>query len=108
MMGLRLCFNYDERLHPSHRCKKIFLIEGIYHKEDGDTESLKEELATADTGDGVPETSLNALTGVLTPQTMRVHGRFKGGQAVILVDTSSTQNFMSTAVARFGSTDEGG
>jgi hypothetical protein len=33
-----LCFNCDEKFRPGHRCKKLFLIEGIYPpEEDGRT-----------------------------------------------------------------------
>lgn len=28
-----LCFNCDERFMPGHRCKKLFLLEGIYPEE---------------------------------------------------------------------------
>jgi hypothetical protein len=29
-----LCFNCDERFIPGHRCKKLFLLEGIYPEEE--------------------------------------------------------------------------
>jgi hypothetical protein len=99
-----LCFNCDEKFHPGHRCKKLFVIEGIYTREeeenDGETDLSAEELEPTAEEFGVPEISLNALTGVSTPQKMRVRGQFKGGTVVILVDTGSTHNFMSIGVAR--------
>jgi len=70
-----LCFNCDEKFRLGHRCKKLFLIEGIYPTEDDSDEDLEPptEEATA-IGDGVPEISLNALTCLSMPQTMRVCG----------------------------------
>jgi hypothetical protein len=69
-----LCFNCDEKFRPSHKCKKLFVIEGIYIKEeekdDGGTYMSAEELEPTTEEFGVPEISLNALTGVSTPQTM--------------------------------------
>lgn len=69
-----LCFNCDEKFRPGHHCKKLFVIEGIYAEEeeenDGETELPAEELEPTAEGIGVPKISLNALTGVSTPQTM--------------------------------------
>jgi hypothetical protein len=28
-----LCFNCDDKFSPGHRCKKLFLIEGIYEED---------------------------------------------------------------------------
>jgi hypothetical protein len=69
-----LCFNCDEKFRPGHKCKKLFVIEGIYigeeEKDDGGTYLSAEELEPTTEEFGVPEISLNALTGVSTPQTM--------------------------------------
>jgi len=80
----------------------LFLIEGIYPEELGDGEDDGAEAEPESMGDGgeIPEISLNALTGVSNPQTMRVRGRCKGGWVVMLVDTGSTHNFLSTGMAR--------
>ena len=40
------------------------------------------------------EITLYALIGTLTPGTMRVRGKINGSGLVILVDTSSTHNFV--------------
>ena len=63
-----------KKFHPGHRCKKLFVIKGIYTGEekenDGEIDLSAEELEPTAEEFGVPEISLNALTGVSTPQTM--------------------------------------
>jgi hypothetical protein len=66
-----LCFNCDEKFCPGHRCKKLFVIEGIYtgeeEEDDGGTDLSAKELEPTTEEFGVPKISLNALTGVSTP-----------------------------------------
>jgi hypothetical protein len=80
----------------------LFLIEGIYPEELGDGEDDGAEAEPESIGDGgeTPEISLNALAGVSHPQTMQVRGRCKGGRVMMLVDTGSTHNFLSSGMAR--------
>jgi hypothetical protein len=96
-----LCFNCGEKFRPGHCCKKLFLIEGIYPEEGEDTENDWEREDQEPIADGrdTPKISINALTGVSTPQPMRVRGRCKGGGVVMLVDMGSTHNFLSTGIA---------
>ena len=48
----------------------------------------------------VPEISLNAIAGYLSPRTMRIHGKVQDCPVVILVDTGSTHNFLDPMIAR--------
>uniref|UniRef100_A0A2N9FZS8 Reverse transcriptase n=1 Tax=Fagus sylvatica TaxID=28930 RepID=A0A2N9FZS8_FAGSY len=47
-----------------------------------------------------PEISLHALTGISTPNTMRVCGMTNGKQVHILIDSGSTHNFVNSNFAR--------
>lgn len=38
-----LCFNCDENFRTSHRCKKLFLIEGIFLNEEEVEDEVEEE-----------------------------------------------------------------
>jgi hypothetical protein len=53
-----LCFNCDEKFRPGHRCKKLFVIEGIYtgeeEEDDGGTDLSPEELEPTAEEFGVP------------------------------------------------------
>lgn len=41
-----------------------------------------------------PEISLHALIGSVNPRTMRVQGRVRNQEVVILIDSGSTHNFI--------------
>lgn len=92
-----LCFNCDEKFSPGHRCKKLFLIEGVYEEEeigrleDGEPNYGEEE--------DVPEISLHAIAGIPKPQTMRIKGVIQKNRIIMLVDSGSTHNFLSVDVA---------
>jgi hypothetical protein len=91
-----LCFNCDERFVPGHRCKKLFVIEGIYTDE-GDEEEpqILEEIGE----DEEPIISLHALTGSPNPQTMRVRGSLGKLGVTVLMDSGSTHSFINPEVA---------
>lgn len=63
-----LCFNCDERFTPGHRCKKLFLLEGIYPEE----VTVEEAHLVLSKEESEPVISLHAMMGSMTPQTMRV------------------------------------
>jgi len=92
-----LCFNWDEKFIPGHRCRKLFLIEGIYAEEEGekDIDTELEEDAPDE-----PRISLHAITGSPTPWTMRFPGRFGNYQIMTLMDTRSTHNFLNSRLAK--------
>jgi hypothetical protein len=49
--------------------------------------------------DEEPEISLNAITGTHNPKTMRIIGVLRNQQVVILIDSSSTHNFVDAKLA---------
>ncbi|KAJ0013924.1 hypothetical protein Pint_20742 [Pistacia integerrima] len=65
-----LCYNCNERFIPSHRCKKLFLIEGC---DIGEGEEVVSDTAAnvVKEIDGVLEISLHAICGAKAPKTMR-------------------------------------
>jgi hypothetical protein len=87
-----LCFNCEEKFVPGHRCKKLFVIEGIYDTDE-------EEGDPIEGGEEEPIISLHALTGTPHPQTMRVRGAVGRFGLTILMDTGSTHNFINVQVA---------
>lgn len=65
-----LCFNCDEKFVSGHRCKKLFLIEGIY-EEGEDWEGGGPTEIEGNFGDE-PVISQHAITRMPTSQMMRV------------------------------------
>ncbi|KAG7941021.1 hypothetical protein I3843_16G017200 [Carya illinoinensis] len=86
-----LCFNCDEQFMPGHRCKKLFLIEGIYVQDaDRDDEvEIEEQLEFNEE----PRISLHAMVGTMSPQTMRIWGAIMGQGITTLLDSGSFHNF---------------
>ncbi|GKF29980.1 transposon ty3-G gag-pol polyprotein [Tanacetum coccineum] len=57
------------------------------------------ESAAADYSEPQAEVSFQAITGTIHPQTLRLSGKIKNKDVVVLIDEGSTHNFM---VDRFG------
>ncbi|XP_020587083.1 uncharacterized protein LOC110029232 [Phalaenopsis equestris] len=91
-----LCFNCDEKFSPSHRCKKLFLIEGIFPSID---EPLEETTKEEEAEEKILEISFHAISGNTTHQTMRFFGKIGDFGVTILVDSGSTYNFMNSKLA---------
>lgn len=90
-----LCFNCDEKFVPRHRCKKLFVIDGVYTAEDGGEEDTFD--AEGLCGEE-PIISLHALTGTPNPQTMRVRGALGKLGVIGLMDSESTHNFLNPQI----------
>ena len=105
-----LCYNYDEKWGVGHKCKnaKFFLLEGIELacglqfgvqitelEEEVENEVVPKAVGNSQvTQEEGVEITLYALTGTPTPDTIRAKGKINGSGLVILVDTSSTHNFV--------------
>ncbi|KAL4196096.1 hypothetical protein AMTRI_Chr04g181620 [Amborella trichopoda] len=63
-----LCYNCNDKWNPSHRCKKIFLIEACTEEINGDVVMENDE----DDSTTTPAISLHAIFGIQAPETMRV------------------------------------
>jgi len=98
-----LCFNCNERFTAGHKCQgmQLLLLEGptgfneITYEEV--TEEADVEEATREIDE--PEITLHALTGWSAPRTMRVDAKVGVFNAVVLIDSGSTHNFVSTRMA---------
>ena len=44
--------------------------------------------------------SYNALAGIITPQTLKIEGHIKKKKVIVLIDSSSTHNFIHCKVAK--------
>ncbi|KAK0581846.1 hypothetical protein LWI29_018689 [Acer saccharum] len=90
-----LCFHCNDKYSPGHNCAKLFRIEAYWEEGDNDVEMEIEEEADSD-----PKISLHAMAGGHTSETMRLFGGIMGQSVMILVDSGSTHNFISSQAAR--------
>jgi hypothetical protein len=105
-----LCYNCDEKWNPSHKCQtpKIYLMHGmeVLGEEKGedvyyDSSTGEEMIQLPEIQECTdPEISLYAISGSLSPKTMRLVGKLKNQLVVILIDSGSTHNFIDPAVAK--------
>ncbi|KAJ4758083.1 polyprotein [Rhynchospora pubera] len=89
-----LCFNCDESYVRGHRCKRLFFLDVI----DDDEDNPKD--ISDDVFDTSPEISLHAITGIPTASTMQLAVKIQGHHCLALIDSGSTNNFLSMAVIK--------
>jgi hypothetical protein len=95
-----LCYSCDAKWTRGHFCvvPKLFLLEAVEKEEE--TTGKTPKPADEDPGDffkeEFPEISLNAITGMPSPKTMRLIGIIRYYKAIILIDSGSTHNFVDT------------
>jgi hypothetical protein len=87
-----LCFNCDEKFAPGRKCKRLFLIDGCYEEDDPPDDP--DDFAF-NPEEGIPKISLHAITGAPVLQTMRIKGEIQHHKLILLVDFSSTYNFIN-------------
>jgi hypothetical protein len=106
-----LCYTCDKKWSSSHVCKtlKLYLLHGVEIQQDEPTEevffdSIEEVMLVEDQKPGVeleqPQISIHAISGSLSPNTMRIVGSIQHQRVIILVDYGSTHNFLDPAIAR--------
>lgn len=105
-----LCYNCEEKWNPAHRCKfpKLFLMHGLeLHSDDkldevyfDSSDGVEPILDPTLQDDPVPAISLHAISGSLSPNTMRLVGLINNQQVVILIDLGSTHSFLDPAVLK--------
>ncbi|KAF5761352.1 putative retrotransposon gag domain, aspartic peptidase domain superfamily [Helianthus annuus] len=101
-----LCYYCDDRYTPGHKCSKpqLFMISEV-HEVDNKVHVV--ENADLAQHDPQAEISFIAVSGTILPQTLRLSGRIKNKDVVVLVDGGSTHNFISqTLVDQLGLTIE--
>ena len=50
--------------------------------------------------DKSPQISLAAITGISQPQTLKIKGHIKNNNVTVLIDSSSTHNFVNVNLAK--------
>jgi hypothetical protein len=93
-----LCYLCDSKWTRGHVCAapKLFLIAEIEKLEDV---NVVRELEDGEMEETL-KISLNAITGTPNPRTMRLVGVLKNQQVVILINSSSTHNFVDAHLAK--------
>ena len=97
-----LCFNCNDKFTTGHKHTKAQLL--ILECETTPEEGLYEEFAAEEpimesTETVNPKITLYALSGWAAPQTMRVMAKIGQYAIVILIDSGSTHNFISSRLA---------
>jgi hypothetical protein len=104
-----LCYNYDDKYFPGHKCKEKNLFMAIskdISEEDVENPFVSESPESTDITppSDPPEVeaviSLNALTGFSAPQTLKLIYYIKHRKVIILVDSGSTHNFIHRRIAQ--------
>jgi hypothetical protein len=87
-----LCFNCDNKYSNGHKCgeKKLFYI---YCEEEEDQELQPSQ--DLDIEDTTPTLSCHELDDISTPQTLKIQGYIKKNKVTMMIDSSSTHNFIN-------------
>ena len=91
-----LCFQCDEKYSRGHKCSSsLFLL--IVEDDNGASElNGQQPLSLSEIVPDPPpaQLSLNALSGQVVPETLRMQGYIRGLPVSILIDGGSTHNFV--------------
>lgn len=97
-----LCYNYNEKWAPSHKCKaRFFLL--VADKDDPGPDHQTQSPTSPDTNILDPtlaQISFNALSGTSTPYALRLFGFIHHLRVNVLIDGGSTHNFIQARVAK--------
>ncbi|XP_058777144.1 uncharacterized protein LOC131651501 [Vicia villosa] len=100
-----LCFNCDEKFIPGHRCAAgKFLLLMIDEDSPSNNENDNEGSETVDDVSHSEETyfqlSPQAISGQLSPKTLKFKGILDGLSVTVLIDTGSTHNILQPRIAQ--------
>ncbi|KAH9658539.1 hypothetical protein KPL70_023536 [Citrus sinensis] len=97
-----LCFNCNDKFTAGHKCTKaqLLILECKTIPEEGLYEEFTVEEPIIESTETVnPKITLCAFSGWVAPQTMRVMAKIGQYAIVILIDSGSTHNFISSRLA---------
>jgi hypothetical protein len=104
-----LCYNFDDKYFPGHKCKKQILFMAISEDvlEDDVEASLMAKspeptdmIPPSNPTEVEPTISMNSLTGLSSPQTLNLIGYIKHWKVIILVGSGSTHNFIHPCISQ--------
>jgi hypothetical protein len=99
-----LFFNCDIKYSKGHKCgeKKLFYIdcEEEEEQEQEQETSQDENVEAISSKELNPMISCNALDGISTAQTLKIEGYIKKKKVIVLIDSSSTHNFIHYKLAK--------
>ncbi|KAJ4749205.1 polyprotein [Rhynchospora pubera] len=99
-----LCFNCDDRFTPGHRCKgraSLLFLEVEDNANDEVETPILDLLVQQSEEQPSPEISLNAFLGQRSPKSMSMTGSINGHPIQVLIDSGSTNNFISNRMSSF-------
>ena len=90
-----LCFSCD-KYSKGHKCdeKKLFYIDC---EEEEEEEESSHDIETKEI---TPTIACHALARIRTPQTLKIEGYIKKKKVTMLIDSSSTHNFIHYKLAK--------
>ena len=93
-----LCYYYDEKYTPQHRCERPHLFTIIDPSDmppkDDEINHLPETEAKL-----IPEISLHPIVGIDHSRTLRVIGMLQAHEVAVFIDSGSTHNFIDQTLA---------
>lgn len=93
---LGLCYHCDEKYSPNHKCKIRQLQVMILQPCDGEDDKELEEDAEKDEGNPMLELFMNSVGGLSGNHTMKLMGKLKREEILILINSGATHNFIAT------------
>jgi hypothetical protein len=98
-----LFFICDSKYSKGNKCgeKKLFYIDCEEEEEQEQEQEpyQDEKLEAIYSEDLTPMILCNALAGISTPQTLKIEGYIKNKKVIVLIDSSSTHNFIHYKLA---------
>jgi len=100
-----ICYNCDRKYNKGHKCdeKKLIYIYGEEEQEN-EQETSKEEDIHQEPIQEKEEMNLtiscNALTGITTPQTLKIEGNIKKKKVIVFIDSGSTHNSIHCKISK--------
>ena len=100
-----LCFHCDERFASGHKCRKQLNILLVHDEEIGEADHSDQDWAPVDfdstkvNGIYAASLSCNSVHGLSKRSTMKLQGKIRERDVVILIDPGATHNFICEKLA---------
>ena len=100
------CKFCGDKWDPKHRClqKKLYACEAaegeLEFEEPIENEADSQPDYQTKIEDDTQKISLAAISGISQPQTLKIKGHIKNNNVTVLIDSSSTHNFVNVKLAK--------